>query len=155
MKSCRTECGLPDAQPAPATAMAKDPSHTSSVFIITEMDCPTEEQLIRSKLATFTEISAVEFNLMRRQLTVTHAEQAYHKIVKGLQSIGFNPELQGDQPATVQAVKQPLWPLMVAGIAATAAEVAEWTLAGSHWAVVVLTLVVLATVGLPVLKKAG
>lgn len=151
MKSCRTECGLPDAQPA--TAMAKDPSHTSSVFIITEMDCPTEEQLIRSKLATFTEISAVEFNLMRRQLTVTHAEQAYHKIVKGLQSIGFNPELQGDQPATVQAVKQPLWPLMVAGIAATAAEVAEWTLAGSHWAVVVLTLVVLATVGLPVLKK--
>lgn len=153
MKSCQTECGLADAQPAPATARANDPSHISSVFIIVEMDCPTEEQLIRSKLASLSDISAVEFNLLRRQLRVTHAQRAYDNIVKALHSLGFNPELQKDQPSPVQAIKQPLWPLVMAGIAATAAEITEWTVDGAHWIVVALTLMVLASVGVPVLKK--
>ena len=91
MKSCRTNCGLNDAQAAPATAASKDPSHINSRFIINEMDCPTEEQLIRSKLDTLTDISAVEFNLMRRQLTVSHAEHALDSIVQGLRCLGFNP----------------------------------------------------------------
>lgn len=153
MKSCRTECGIPHTPSEPASPGHKDPSHISSVFIITEMDCPTEEQLIRSKLATLADISAVEFNLMRRQLTVTHAQQAFDSIVRALQSIGFNPERQDKPHSTVQPAKQSLWPLIIAGIAATFAEVAEWTMAGSHWAVIALTLVVIATVGLPVLKK--
>ena len=130
MKSCKTECGIPHTQSAPAGSADKDPSHSSSVFIITEMDCPTEEQLIRSKLATLPEISAVEFNLMRRQLTVTHAEQAFDSIVQALQSIGFNP-VQQDVPQTaMQPAKQSFWPLIIAGIAATFAEVAEWTIDG-------------------------
>ncbi len=79
MKSCKTECGISHTQSVPAGSADKDPSHISSVFIITEMDCPTEEQLIRSKLATLPEISAVEFNLIRRQLTVTHAQHAFAK----------------------------------------------------------------------------
>lgn len=155
MKSCRTECGIPHPQPVPTKAAAKDPTHTSSVFIITEMDCPTEEQLIRSKLATVSAISAVEFNLMRRQLTVSHAESAQDTVISALQSIGFEPQLQTAQnPASsVQIPKQSLWPLIIAGIAATSAEVLDWTLGGLHWGVIVLTLVVLATVGLPVLKK--
>ena len=153
MKSCRTECGIPHAQPAPATA--KDPTHISSVFIITEMDCPTEEQLIRSKLATLADISAVEFNLMRRQLTVSHAESELETILAALKSIGFQPQAQHTQhtASTQHTPQQSRWPLVIAGIAATAAEVLEWTIAGTHWGVIVLTLVVLATVGLPVLKK--
>ena len=153
MKSCKTECGIPHTQSAPAGSADKDPSHISSVFIITEMDCPTEEQLIRSKLVTLPEISAVEFNLMRRQLTVTHAEQAFDSIVQALQSIGFNPQQQGDSQNIAQPPKQSLWPLIIAGIAATFTEVAEWAMADSHWAVILLTCVVIATVGLPVLKK--
>lgn len=153
MKSCKTECGIPHTQSAPEGSAHKDPSHLSSVFIINEMDCPTEEQLIRSKLATLPEISAVEFNLIRRQLTVTHAEQAFDSIVQALHSIGFNPQQQDDRQNTAQPAKQSLWPLSIAGIAATAAEVAEWTMDSSHWAVILLTCVVIATVGLPVLKK--
>ena len=153
MKSCKTECGIPHTQSAPAGSADKDPSHISSVFIITEMDCPTEEQLIRSKLVTLPEISAVEFNLMRRQLTVTHAEQAFDSIVQALQSIGFNPVQQDEPQTAMQPAKQSFWPLIIAGIAATFAEVAEWTIDGSHWAVILLTCVVIATVGLPVLKK--
>ena len=153
MKSCKTECGIPHTQSAPAGSADKDPSHISSVFIITEMDCPTEEQLIRSKLVTLPEISAVEFNLMRRQLTVTHAQQAFDSIVQALQSIGFNPVQQDEPQTAMQPAKQSFWPLIIAGIAATFAEVAEWTIDGSHWAVILLTCVVIATVGLPVLKK--
>ncbi len=153
MKSCKTECGISHTQSVPAGSADKDPSHISSVFIITEMDCPTEEQLIRNKLATLPEISAIEFNLMRRQLTVTHAEQAFDSIVQALQSIGFNPQQQDDPQSAVQPAKQSFWPLIIAGIAATAAEVVEWSIDDSLWAVILLTCVVIATVGLPVLKK--
>ena len=155
MKSCRTECGIPHVQPAPAPAASKDPAHSTSVFIITEMDCPTEEQLIRSKLATLADVSAVEFNLMRRQLTVSHAESAFDAIISGLKSIGFKPQLQHEhsQASTTATPQQSRWPLIIAGLAATAAEILEWTVSGSHWGVIVLTVIVLATVGLPVLKK--
>ncbi len=154
MKSCKTECGVPHTQPESVTTAVKDPSHISSVFIITEMDCPTEEQLIRSKLATMANISAVEFNLMRRQLTVSHAEPALDSVIAALKSIGFNPQQQTQNSSSVeQAQKQAIWPLIVAGIAATTAEVLEWIAADAHWPVIALTLVVLATVGLPVLKK--
>ena len=155
MKSCRTECGIPHVQPAPAAAASKDPTHSTSVFIITEMDCPTEEQLIRSKLATLADISAVEFNLMRRQLTVSHAQSAFDDIISALKSIGFKPQLQHEhsQTSTTATPQQSRWPLIIAGLAATAAEILEWTVSGSHWGVIVLTVIVLATVGLPVLKK--
>ena len=155
MKSCRTECGIPHTQPAPSATMVKDPTHITSVFIITEMDCPTEEQLIRSKLATLADISAVEFNLMRRQLTVSHAESELETILAALKSIGFQPQTQHKQntTSTHHTSQQSRWPLVIAGIAATAAEVLEWTVDGAHWGVIALTLVVLATVGLPVLKK--
>lgn len=155
MKSCRTECGIPHVQPAPASAASKDPTHITSVFIITEMDCPTEEQLIRSKLATLAGISAVEFNLMRRQLTVSHAESSLDAIKNALISIGFKPQLQNEHSnANLTATpQQSHWPLLIAGIAASAAELLEWTLSGTHWGVIALTLVVFATAGLPVLKK--
>ncbi|HKM36692.1 MAG TPA: heavy metal translocating P-type ATPase [Thiopseudomonas sp.] len=155
MKSCKTECGLPLTQSASGGSADKDPSHITSVFIITEMDCPTEEQLIRSKLATLSDISAVEFNLMRRQLTVSHAKPALDSIVSALVSIGFKPQAQHQhsEANAAQAPQQAHWPLWLAGIAATAAELLEWTIGGTHWGVIVLTLVVLATVGVPVLKK--
>lgn len=155
MKSCRTECGIPHAQPAPASAANKDPTHITSVFIITEMDCPTEEQLIRSKLATLADISTVEFNLMRRQLTVTHAESAFDAIKSALVNIGFKPQLQNEHSSVnlTATPQQSHWPLLIAGIAASATELLEWTLSGAHWGVIALTLIVFATVGLPVLKK--
>ena len=167
MKSCKTDCSASTPHEHRheheheheheqlASNTIKDPSHITSVFIISEMDCPTEEQLIRSKLATVAEISAVEFNLMRRQLTVSHAETALNAIVAALHSIGFKPVLQSEQSTapTPHNIQQPLWPLVTAGIAATAAEALDWTLGYTHWGVIALTLVVLATVGLPVLKK--
>jgi Co/Zn/Cd efflux system component len=51
-----------------------------SLFHISQMDCPTEEQLIRMKLRQFDEIQSLEFDIPERKLTVLHkgsAEQIF------------------------------------------------------------------------------
>src|SRR5690554_8207157 len=106
MKSCKTECGIPHTQSAPEGSAHKDPSHVSSVFIITEMACPTEEQLIRSKLATLPEMIAAEFNLLRRQLTVTRAQHAFDRSVQALQCIGLNPASHDEPQTATHPAKQ-------------------------------------------------
>ena len=155
MKSCKTECTNPSAKTPPQQTQKKDPTHISSTFIIVEMDCPTEEQLIRSKLATLPDVSAIEFNLMRRQLTVSHAEHALDNLIAALNSIGFQPQLQNNEkpPLSTPPLKQKRWPMVIAGIAAIAAEALEWKQSEAQWAVIALTLIVIASVGLPVLKK--
>ena len=41
---------------------------------IAKMDCPSEEALIRSNLATLAGVIDLDFNLMQRTLTVRHAQ---------------------------------------------------------------------------------
>jgi Co/Zn/Cd efflux system component len=43
-----------------------------TIFIITKMDCPSEEQLIRMKLQKFDEIKFLEFDIPNRKLAVHH-----------------------------------------------------------------------------------
>ena len=43
-----------------------------AVYRIENMDCPTEEGLIRNKLQPMPGIQTLEFNLMQRKLTVGH-----------------------------------------------------------------------------------
>ncbi len=44
-----------------------------TIFEIKKMDCPSEEQLIRMKLQSYTAIEALDFDIQKRQLTVYHA----------------------------------------------------------------------------------
>lgn len=46
---------------------------TSTMYRIENMDCPTEEALIRSKLSSLPGIAQLEFNLLKRKLTVHHS----------------------------------------------------------------------------------
>ena len=48
---------------------------------ILQMDCPTEEGLLRTKLGGMPGVTMLEFNLMQRLLTVTHAPQAIEPIL--------------------------------------------------------------------------
>ena len=43
-----------------------------SIFKITQMDCPSEESLIRMKLDSVEGIKALDFNISDRKLTVFH-----------------------------------------------------------------------------------
>ena len=48
-----------------------------TIFNITKMDCPSEEQLIRMKLQKFDEIKSLEFDIQNRKLTVHHIAEAF------------------------------------------------------------------------------
>jgi len=59
---------------------------------IGQMDCPTEETLIRRKLGGMPEVRHLEFDLMQRVLTVVHAEGAAERIMQGVRELGMTPE---------------------------------------------------------------
>ena len=56
---------------------------TRTVLAIAQMDCPTEEGLIRDKLAGMDGVVALDFNLLQRQLTVTHRPGAMDDRTRG------------------------------------------------------------------------
>lgn len=66
---------------------------------IMQMDCPTEETLIRKKLGSLSAVKHLDFNLMQRTLTVTHAARALELVLEAVRSLGFDPQLAGEKSA--------------------------------------------------------
>ncbi len=122
---------------------------------IMQMDCPTEESLIRNKLAAMSSVKSMEFNLMQRVLTVVHAPQALDSILDAVRSLGYQPELpgvDGHMAPPAQEVARPWWPLALAGGLALAAEAAHW-MSLPVWLSALLALCAIALGGLPTYKK--
>ena len=119
-----------------------------------QMDCPTEEALIRKKLGDMTQVKSLEFNLMQRVLTVVHTPESLEQILAALRSLGFEPELADGSGKLAQPAdnKKPLWPLIVAGVAALLSESAGW-LGYAAWLSAALALVAVALCGLGTYKK--
>ncbi|CAB3736575.1 Cadmium-transporting ATPase [Achromobacter animicus] len=67
------------------------------------MDCPTEETLIRKKLAGVDGVHALDFNLMQRILTVVHADGALDRIIAAIKSLDMTPEPLADGAAAAPA----------------------------------------------------
>lgn len=124
-----------EAQLVPSEAIGDD---VRTAIRIMQMDCPTEEALIRKKFSRMPDVRSMEFNLMQRVLTVVHAHGALDSILAALRSLDFTPEIAGpDSPSSRQGAKQltqPVaprqpkrwWPLAFAGVAAAASEAAGW-----------------------------
>lgn len=95
---------------------------------IMQMDCPTEEALIRKKLEGMSSVESLEFNLMQRVLTVVHAPNALDSVLDAVRSLGFQPEVAdaSGQIAATEEPRKPWWPLALAGVAAIASEAASW-----------------------------
>ena len=95
---------------------------------IMQMDCPTEEALIRKKLGDMASVVSMEFNLMQRVLTVVHAPDAREPVLEAVRSLGFQPEVAdaGGHLATAVETKKQWWPLALAGVAALASEAVSW-----------------------------
>ncbi|WP_322066555.1 heavy metal translocating P-type ATPase [Burkholderia ubonensis] len=126
-----------------------------SAFRIMQMDCPTEETLIRKKLGGMREVSALEFNLMQRMLTVEHAPGAQAAIAGAIRTLGMTPEAASadalPSPARAEPAK-PWWPLALAGVAAIASEAASWAGLPS-WLAAVLALGAVLACGITTYKK--
>jgi Zn2+/Cd2+-exporting ATPase len=129
---------------------------SQAIFIIDNMDCPTEEALIRNKLSTIDGITLLDFNLMQRKLTVTHNLGKSDTIQQALIDIDMKAV-----PLVATAVQEPKvnsykkwWLLVLGGIAAILAEVIVWTGgAEQSWPVVVLSFFAIAVSGTGTYKK--
>ena len=134
-----------------------------STFIIRNMDCPTEEVLIRKRLGAMQGIGELAFNLMERRLTVTHTLDDEQPIHDALHGIGMKvvpaPQAQQDNcsycEADAPAVSRKIWAMMaVSGVTALAAEILAWTGAAENSpAVIALVLLSIATGGSSTLRK--
>ncbi len=129
-----------------------------TVLTIAGMDCPTEEGLIRNKLTGMDGVAALDFDVIQRRLTVTHRPGALDATLAALQAIGFEAKVEAGGTASAVAPAESLpktkwWPMALAGVTATLAEVVYWINGGDHWAVVVLALVAILSSGLTTYKK--
>lgn len=96
---CTTEPIIQPTAPAPlATGSAQ------AVYRIESMDCPTEEALIRSKLAGLAGVAGLEFNLMQRTLAVRHELPSLSPVEQALKAIGMQA-VRMDQASAEQTTK--------------------------------------------------
>jgi len=122
---------------------------------IMQMDCPTEETLIRKKLGAMQSVKGMEFNLMQRVLTVEHAPDSLDAVADAIRSLGFTPEMPdsaGKLDASIVEHKKPWWPLALAGVAAIGSEAASW-LGASAWLAAALAIIAVLACGVTTYKK--
>lgn len=122
---------------------------------IMQMDCPTEEALIRKKLGGMATVQTMEFNLMQRVLTVVHEPSSLEAVLDAVRSLGFQPEIpdaSGQMPDAPTVPKQPWWPLALACVLAVAAEAADW-MGLPGWVAALLAVAAVLACGLTTYRK--
>jgi Cd2+/Zn2+-exporting ATPase len=132
-----------------------------SLFVIRNMDCPTEEALIRKRLGSVPGIGGLAFNIMERRLAVSHTLDGEQPILDALREIGMEavaaPQAAGSpgHESSAPAVSRREWALIaVSGAAAIAAEILVWAGTAEHSPVVIaLALFSIATGGSGTLRK--
>ncbi len=79
-----------------------------TVFRIAKMDCPSEEAMIRMKLADLSDIHSLDFDIANRRLTVWHHGD-YQPILQRLDSLNFDTSLleTAEQDADTQVKQTP------------------------------------------------
>ncbi|MCQ9615962.1 cation-translocating P-type ATPase [Paenalcaligenes niemegkensis] len=128
-----------------------------STLRIEQMDCPTEEGLIRKVLGNRAEVYALEFDLMQRKLNVVHSPGFRSQLQGLIAQLGMSSELES--PATEPGAKVAsgnAWSswlrIGAAVVVALVAESASWLQAPS-WLVLLLSVAAIGLCGLGVYKK--
>lgn len=121
---------------------------------IMQMDCPTEEALLRKKLGGLAPVKAMEFNLMQRVMTVTHRHDALDEVLAAVRAVGFEPEIHQPQGAHAMppVEKKAWWPLTLAITIAALAEVVDWMQWPVWWAAA-LAIIAVALSGIDTYRK--
>ncbi len=166
-------CGCADTITESFIATDSAPSYTGEIpagcevsFLrILEMDCPTEETLIRKKLGQFEEVVALDFNLLQRRLTVVHQAGMRPEIEAAIKSLGMEPIVDNldNQDTSTSGSESKTSPasllspqkrnlLMLAGISALAAEAMHW-LSQPEWLSAMLALIAILACGPSTYKK--
>jgi Cd2+/Zn2+-exporting ATPase len=135
--------------PSPAAA----PVEQRDELHIENMDCPTEEALIRNKLKGFPGVTGLEFNLLQRNLSISHTLPSLDGVIVALNAIGMEVGAVAQADALPPEEKTNWWPLILSGGAAAGAELVELLAGGHHWLTLVLALAAILTGGLATYKK--
>ncbi|MGK5080739.1 heavy metal translocating P-type ATPase [Janthinobacterium sp. HLX7-2] len=150
----------PAAHAAPALPSAPIAGAQTAKYRIANMDCPTEERLIRNKLGSLAGVVGLDFNLMNRVLDVHHTLPSLATVEAALHGIGMQAVPMDAGAAVVRdpnegrlsGMQKGL--LIVSGLAAFGAEALAWTThADSSPLVIALALLSIATGGWTTLKK--
>ena len=141
--------------PVPTSAMpsAEDAAGgVRTVVRILQMDCPTEETLIRGALSRMPVVHGLSFNLMQRTLDIRHAPDALDDILTAIRELGYEPERQDGGLAPVPAAKMRWRSLIVAAVLAGASEGVHW-MSWPEWLSATLAVLAIAICGLTTYKK--
>ncbi|WP_287957512.1 MULTISPECIES: heavy metal translocating P-type ATPase [Achromobacter] len=114
---------------AGAATLSAGPGQLLARLRIGQMDCPTEETLIRKKLDNLDGVHALDFNLMQRVLTVVHAEGALERILAAIRSLDMTPEPLADgAPRTPAPAAKAVnwWQIGGAGVLAALSELSHF-----------------------------
>lgn len=104
----------PESLPAIEEAFSKnnlklkrvvDNKKQTSQIRIPQMDCPTEEGLIRKKLNGIEGVSGLQFNLMNRILTVSYLPGQLPVILAAIKSLEYDPEVIEGQKTSLSEFK--------------------------------------------------
>ncbi|MDR1314288.1 MAG: heavy metal translocating P-type ATPase, partial [Deltaproteobacteria bacterium] len=126
---------------------------TVARYVISNMDCPVEEKLIRDRLEGMEGVKGLEFNLLSRVLTVRHDLKSLGGVVDALNSIEMNPvPLEDGAEAPVAEDKTEWKKLIAASIAAGCSEAAHLFL-GSLWVALALAAVAIILAGFDTYRK--
>ncbi|MFS0754247.1 heavy metal translocating P-type ATPase [Noviherbaspirillum sp. 1P10PC] len=131
-----------------------------TVFHIENMDCPTEEALIRNKLLNLPGVTKLDFNLMQRRLAVSHTLPDATTIETALSAIGMHAVRDAQQVAQEDEAKRPAvsrsrwWLMAIAGMSSVLSEaIAFGTGNEMSFPVIALAVLAIATGGLETYKK--
>ncbi len=155
-------CSSAAANPAPKPQAASGAMAQRTVLRIENMDCPTEEALIRKRLAGMAEVGELFFDLLGRKLDVRHAADALPAILAALDEIDMHavpesadaassdPEAKADGAAS--------WlrdngRLLAGGVAAVGAELALLFGNASALLPAALALLAIALTGIGVYRR--
>lgn len=134
-----------------------------ATYLIEKMDCPTEEALLRKALDGMPGVSGLQFDLMGRTLTVSHALPDEAPLTAAIERLGMAPVLRDRSlpaPAVTRefgtgGISKRQWLRMgAAGVLAVGAEVLAFSgMRETAWPVVGASLAAIALGGIDTLKK--
>lgn len=141
------------------------PDHAEkAVFYIQQMDCPTEENMIRAQLQPMQGVVGLQFNLIDRELTVHHELNSISPLVDKLDALDMRPKVKSDslntqaQDHTIQADfsinRSKWWQIGIAGLLALSSEILAIVFhTDQHWLVIICAIAAILLGGLTTLKK--
>lgn len=128
----------------------------TSQIRIAQMDCPTEEGLIRKKLSGIKGVSGLQFNLMNRVLTVSYPKGTLPEIVSAIKSLDYTPEVieahAKQKLSEFKPSKISWWKYVVGVLVALTSEACEFAHL-PEWISLILAIIAIALVGLGTYKK--